>query len=166
MTFTATYSPDDNKLRLYASSRLDAATYASVKAAGFRWAPKQDLFFATWSPTGADMLIELAGEIDDEDTTLAERAEVRADRFETYSENRAAGAEAASKAVAAIADGIPMGQPILVGHHSEKRARKDAERITSGMRRAVKLWDEASYWADRATGALRNAKYKEPCLSG
>jgi hypothetical protein len=49
-TFTATYSPDDNKIRLYASSRLDSETYARVKAAGFRWAPKQDLFFTTWSP--------------------------------------------------------------------------------------------------------------------
>ena len=49
-TFTATYSPDDNKIRLCASSRLDSETYARVKAAGFRWAPKQDLFFTTWSP--------------------------------------------------------------------------------------------------------------------
>lgn len=34
-TFTATYSPDDNKLRLYASQRLDKETYERVRAAGF-----------------------------------------------------------------------------------------------------------------------------------
>ena len=28
ISFTATYSPEDNKIRLYASSRLDAETYA------------------------------------------------------------------------------------------------------------------------------------------
>jgi hypothetical protein len=32
-----------------------------------------------------------------------------------------------------IADGIPFGQPILVGHHSEKHARRDADRIYRGM---------------------------------
>lgn len=39
--YTATYSPDDNKLRLYASSRLDEETYQRVKAAdhilGVQW---------------------------------------------------------------------------------------------------------------------------------
>jgi len=54
MTYTATYSPDDNKIRIYASSRLDADTYARVKAAGFRWAAAQDLFVAPmWTPERA-----------------------------------------------------------------------------------------------------------------
>jgi hypothetical protein len=44
MSYTATYSPEDNKLRLYSTTRLDSETYARVKAAGFIWAPKQDLF--------------------------------------------------------------------------------------------------------------------------
>ena len=43
-----------------------------------------------------------------------------------------------------IADNIPFGQPILVGHDSECRARKDAQRIEDGMRRAVKMWDTAT----------------------
>ncbi|WP_415563994.1 DUF3560 domain-containing protein, partial [Escherichia coli] len=30
---------------------------------------------------------------------------------------------------------IPPGQPILVGHHSERRARRDAQRIENGMKR-------------------------------
>jgi hypothetical protein len=80
MTYSATYSPEDNKLRLYATSRLDPETYARVRAAGFIWAPRQDLFVAPmWTPDREDLLIELAGEIDDEDTTLVERQEQRAD---------------------------------------------------------------------------------------
>jgi len=35
MSYTATYSPEDNKLRLYSTTRLDSETYARVKAAGF-----------------------------------------------------------------------------------------------------------------------------------
>jgi phospholipid N-methyltransferase len=161
-SYTATYSPDDNKLRLYATSRLDAETYTQAKRLGFRWAPKQDLFFAPgWSPAREDFLVGLAGEIDDEDTSLVERAEQRAERFEDYSEKRMAEAESAREAVAAIADGIPIGQPILVGHHSEKHARRDAEKIHNGMSRAVKLWETSGYWTARAEGALRHAKYKE-----
>jgi protein-L-isoaspartate O-methyltransferase len=162
MTYTATYSPDDNKLRLYASARLDAETYARVAAAGFRYAPKQELFVAPmWTPSRADLLVELAGQIDDEDTSLCERADERAERFADYSDKRAADAKSAADGVARIADGIPLGQPILIGHHSEKRARKDAEKIERGMSRAVKMWETSEYWTDRAAGAMRHAKYKE-----
>jgi phospholipid N-methyltransferase len=161
-TYTATYSPDDNKMRLYASSRLDKETYDRVKAAGFRWAPKQELFVApSWTPEREDLLVELAGEVEDEDKSLVDRAEERAERFDDLSEKRQAAADAAHKAVAAIADNIPLGQPILVGHHSERHARRDAERIESGMRRAVKMWETSKYWTARAAGALRHAKYKE-----
>lgn len=162
MTYTATYSPDDNKLRLYASARLDAELYARVRKAGFSWAAKQGLFVApAWTPDREDLLLELAGQIDDEDKTLVERAEERAERFDGYRENRTADAERARVAVSQIADNIPFGQPILVGHHSEKHARKDAERIQNGMRRAVQMWKTAEYWEHRAAGALAHAAHKE-----
>ncbi len=161
-SYTATYSPDDNKLRLYASSRLDAETYARVKAAGFAWAPKQELFVAPmWTPAREDLALELAGEIGDEDKSLTERAEERAERFDDYSAKRAADANRAHEAVADIAERFEFGQPILVGHHSERKARKDAERMESGMRRAVNAFETSQYWVGRAAGAIRAAKYKE-----
>lgn len=159
---SVTYSPEDNKLRLRSSGRLDPETYARVRAAGFIWAPKQGIFVAPmWTPEREDIAVELAGDIDDEDTTLAERAEERAERFEDYGERRADDAERAHAAVAAVADNIPPGQPILVGHHSERHARRDAKRIENGMRKAVRLWETSEYWSRRAAGALRHAKYKE-----
>lgn len=160
--FSATYSPEDNKLRLYASSRLDTELYNRVKSAGFIWAPKQELFVAPkWTPERADLCLELAGEIGDEDRSLADRAEQRADRFDGYRANRRADADAARRAVSAIADNIPLGQPILVGHHSERHARRDQKRIESGMRRAVHMWETAQYWEARAVGALLHASYKD-----
>lgn len=162
MTFSATYSPDDNKIRLYASSKLDPETYARVRAAGFIWAPKQELFVAPcWTPEREDIAIELAGEIDDEDKSLVARAEERSERFEGYSERRAADATGALAAVEQVSKRFEFGQPILVGHHSEKRARKDAERIETGMRKAVKMWKTSTYWTERAAGAIGAAKYKE-----
>ena len=44
---TATYSPDDNKLRLSSATRLNRDVYDRVKAAGFSWAPRQDQFIAS-----------------------------------------------------------------------------------------------------------------------
>lgn len=162
MTYTATYSPEDNKLRLYSESRLDKDLYARVKELGFKWAPKQGFFVAPmWTPQRNDILLELCGEIGDEDKSLVERSEERAERFEGYQENRAKDAERAHTGVSAITDNIPFGQPILIGHHSEKHARKDAQRIESGMRKAVKMWETSEYWARRAQGALNHAKYKE-----
>lgn len=162
MDHSATYSPEDNKLRLYPAQRLDAELYARVKAAGFKWAPKQELFVAPmWTPERAELLEELCGDIDDEQTPLAERQRVRAERFEGYQGNRTRDANQAYAAVASIADGIPMGQPILVGHHSERHARRDAEKIRANMGRAVKMWETAGYWKNRAEGALAHAHYKE-----
>ncbi|MCW2195060.1 phospholipid N-methyltransferase [Bradyrhizobium elkanii] len=162
MQHSATYSPDDNKLRLYPAHRLDAEDYARVKAAGFKWAPRQELFVKpTWSPGAEDLLIEMCGEIGDEDTTLTDRAEQRADRFEEYSDKRLSEANRAREAVDQIAERFAMGQPILVGHHSEKSARRDKEKMDAGMRKALKLWDTSNYWTARAAGAIAHAKYKE-----
>jgi protein-L-isoaspartate O-methyltransferase len=160
--FDASYSAEDDKIRIRATERLDAETYARVKAAGFGWAPKQEVFYAIWSPGREDLAIELSGgELEDEETTLAERAEARAERFAGYKENRTRDAESAQRAVHAIADNIPLGQPILVGHHSERHARRDAEKIENGMRRTCKLWETAAYWQRRAASAIANAQYKE-----
>ena len=162
LTYAATYSPEDNKIRLSASGRLDPEIYARVKAAGFAWAPQQEVFVAPmWTPAREDLALELAGEIGDEDISLVERAEARAERFSDYSEHRRAESEQAHHAMAAIADAIPLGQPILVGHHSEQHARKDAQRIQDGMAKTVRLWEQADYWQQRAKGAIRHAKYKE-----
>lgn len=159
----ASYDPSDDKIRLRASARLPPEVYTRVKAAGYGWAPKQDLFYAVWTPGREDLALELAGqdELGDEDTSLVERAADRADRFEGYSERRAADAEGARQAVEHVAQRFEFGQPILVGHHSERRARKDAERIRAGMDRTVRMWKTSEYWTDRAAGAIAHAKYKE-----
>ena len=160
--YRATYSPDDNKLRLYALLRLDEETYARVKDAGFKWAPKQGFFVVpAWTPGREDVLLSLAGDIEDEDSTLFERQEARADRFSGYSDKRAAESGQVLEYVDSIASAIPLGQPILVGHHSERRARREAQKIENGMKRAVMLFERAEYWEERAAASLAHAKYKE-----
>lgn len=65
--------------------------------------------------------------------TMRDRMEQRAELRREWAQKRAAKANAAFKAAHAIGKMIPLGQPILVGHHSEKRARADARRIESRM---------------------------------
>jgi hypothetical protein len=88
-----------------------------------------------WTPDREDLLIELAGKIEDEDQSLFDRQEERAERFEEYSEKRTAESEQALAAVDSMVSAIPFGQPILVGHHSERSARKHAQRKQKRRRR-------------------------------
>ncbi|AUQ95963.1 hypothetical protein PhaeoP66_03221 [Phaeobacter inhibens] len=158
---SATYSPEDNKLRLYPAARLDQETFLRVKAAGFKWAPKQELFVAPkWSCAREDLALELAGEIEPEEMTLAERAQIKADRLDGIAAKRAAQASAFSLAARDISERFAMGQPILVGHHSERKARRDKERMESAQRKAVKAHEAIGYWQYRAEGVERHANYK------
>jgi hypothetical protein len=160
-TITATYSPEDNKLRLYASTRLDAETYARVKEAGFSWAPRQELFVAPkWTPQREDLALELAGEIEAEEMTLAERAALKAERLDNLAHKRRGEAESLNRHADDLSQAFYMGQPILVGHHSERKARKTKERMDSAQGKAIKAEKLANYWLYRAEGVERFANMK------
>ncbi|OWJ74554.1 DUF3560 domain-containing protein [Haematobacter genomosp. 1] len=160
-TISATYSPEDNKIRLYASARLDAETFQRVKDAGFKWAPKQELFVApSWSCAREDLALELAGEIEPEEMTLAERAQMKADRLDAIADKRAAEASAFSRAANELSKAFEFGQPILVGHHSERKARKTQERMHSAQDKASKAHKAIGYWQYRAEGVEAHANHK------
>lgn len=82
--------------------------------------------------------------------TYRDRREARAERLRGWSEANETRAEQKSAAADRISDGIPFGQPILVGHHSERRHRRDLDKIHSGMRASIDLSDKAAEQAARA----------------
>lgn len=84
--------------------------------------------------------------------TRRERLERKVERRREWAEKAKQKSEAAFDAVHRIADAIPLGQPILIGHHSERHARRDAERIHNGMARAVELDDKAKRHVEKAAG--------------
>jgi hypothetical protein len=150
---TATYSPEDNKLRLYAAHRLDAEDYAKVKAAGFKWAPKQELFVAPkWTPEREDLLLEMCGEIGDEDYSPEERAADRAERFSGYRDKRRDEAHG-------HADTYDAG-PSAFGHQNRARAERQAARHDRNRGRAVSQWSKAEYWQARTAGVISHALFK------
>ncbi|MGP6966144.1 DUF3560 domain-containing protein, partial [Klebsiella pneumoniae] len=140
-TYRATYSPDDNKLRLYASLRLDEETYSLINKAGFRWAPKQELFVApAWTPGREDVLLSLAGDIEDEDSTLFDRQEQRAGRFSDYSDRRAVESEQALAHVDSLASGGPLGKPNPVGHPHKQHKRQQEKKNKKRKKNAVVIF--------------------------
>ena len=84
--------------------------------------------------------------------TRRERMENKIARREEWTDKAKARSAQAFTAVHRVADGIPFGQPILVGHHSERHARRDQERIRSGMDRGCEQQDLAAHHESKAIG--------------
>ncbi len=59
-------------------------------------------------------------------------------------------AEAYSKAADEMASHIPLGQPILVGHHSEKSDRNYRNKIWNTYGKAAKAGKKANYYKEKA----------------
>lgn len=155
MTTTCTYSPEDNKLRLTPGpDRLPQHTADALKAAGFQWAPGQQIYIAPmWTPERYALAMDLAGEIQDEDSTLVDRAKFRAEVFSSRAEQRAADADRVHDSVGDIEG--------TLGASNYRKAQKLKEKVEARLEKAVSLFEESTYWARRAQGALRNAKYKD-----
>ncbi|MDX3126575.1 DUF3560 domain-containing protein [Streptomyces scabiei] len=89
----------------------------------------------------------------DAEADRVERAEDRANRFTEYAGNAASRSQAHHGEAHRIASSIPFGQPILVGHHSERRARRDVERIDTNMRKGIAEGEKSEYYARRAAAS-------------
>jgi len=77
------------------------------------------------------------------------------DRRERYAElaNKAQKeSDARYESARATGDMIPLGQPILVGHHSEKRHRNAIDKINKNMRKSIELSEKANYYEQKAEG--------------
>ena len=87
-----------------------------------------------------------------------ERARAKAERYNEWSDNAdKRSKEAFDKAMGAV-EGIPFGQPILVGHHSEKRHRAAIAKSDNAMRKSIEESDKASRLANKAEYWERKAE--------
>jgi len=84
--------------------------------------------------------------------TRRERLEGRCEQRQEWAQARRRDAEARLDQAHRIADMIPVGQPVLVGHHSERRHRRDLERIDSNMARGCESLHMAEHHAGKAAG--------------
>lgn len=89
---------------------------------------------------------------------MQERAKSKAERYESWAASAESKSEAYFNKSHAITGNIPMGQPILVGHHSERRHRRDIEKSWSALGKGVEFMhkaedheSKAEYWAKKAS---------------
>lgn len=87
---------------------------------------------------------------------FGDRRKSRIARYKKLAEKNKEKAEGLFEAASAQIEHIPPGQPILVGHHSEKRHRKALEKHDSKMRKAFEAGSKAEYYERRADAAEKN----------
>lgn len=154
--FSATYTPTDDKIRLY-TGRVDRELYDALREAGFSVTSKQDCdFSAVWTPRREDIALALIPEdetIGDEDYTHTERAHDRAERFSEYREKRRAEAHGHANAYES--------GPDAYGNQNARRAERLAARRDRTRDRALVQWGKAEYWQSRTQGVIDHALHKE-----
>lgn len=167
---------------LHGTSRGDDAA-AIVKGLGWRWgrnigawylprsrdhAPQRAIIDQTAQrlrEAGFEVSVAVDATVDDQAEAArrrSERSAARADRLQQRAGRHAAASDQHDAQSRAISAHIPLGQPILVGHHSQRRHERDLERIHCHDRQAAEhaaAARDAQRRADAATAAdlVRNA---------
>ncbi|MEU0900659.1 DUF3560 domain-containing protein [Streptomyces massasporeus] len=107
------------------------------------------------------VVIEESMSFAEREAARVDAAEERTERFADRSGRAAAASQSARDASDRIGERFWMGQPILVGHHSEGRARRDQERMHNAMRKSIAEGERAGYWASRAAAADAYERYRK-----
>lgn len=167
---------------LSGTTRGDAAA-AVVKALGWRWGRNIGAWYLPRSRDRAPMrpLIDQTAQALREagfvvsvsvDATVSDQAEaqrhrsersaVRVDLLQRRADRHAAKAEKHDEQSRAISAHIPLGQPILVGHYSQRRHQRDLERLRRHDQQAAEhatlsRQAEAAAHAAEAADAARSA---------
>lgn len=125
--------------------RIIDATRDALTAAGFTVA-----LYVDATPTDRAAL----------EADRTERDAARAERYEAKADRKQAESDARHAAAKGISDGIPFGQPILAGHHSQARAERDRDRIIANHRASYEAQKEADEARHRAASAAAAAGHR------
>ena len=85
-----------------------------------------------------------------------QRKQYRIDRYKERADRAESNSAAAYQRSRNLLDPIPLGQPILVGHHSEKGHRATLKRADNAMRRASEESSKAKHYQRKADAAESN----------
>ena len=82
-----------------------------------------------------------------------EKKQAKIDRYEELAEKNRAAGEALLENTREERNQIPFGQPILVGHHSEKRHRNHLNRMNNRDDKGFELLKKAEHYERKAKSA-------------
>ncbi|MFG1628971.1 DUF3560 domain-containing protein [Kribbella sp. NPDC049227] len=161
----------------YGTSKGDGSAEV-LKANGWRWSRNlrawyiphsRDKLSKDWVTDATKTALEAAGfevevrihnditrSVEERETDRADRLEARAEMLNDRAARHQTIADSADAARRQISDHIPLGQPILVGHHSEGRHRRDIARMDRLMQTTVEssqVARDAQRRADNLIGA-------------
>jgi hypothetical protein len=128
-----------------ANTALIDATKAALEAAGFTVHVEIDDACRPAAEVEADAVA---------------RQEDRVAALGAKAEHSAGAAYAAEDRARELADRMPLGQPILVGHHSEARMRKAYANIENASRASVAAYEEAKTAEARAAAASTTTAFR------
>lgn len=164
------------------TDRGDTEANAALKAAGFKWSRNLGAWYLprTWGEATRNQRVkQLEAKLGDRltverqtgprksaaerDAETRERAAARAERMDSRAEKRSAEAERRLEAsdLREEKSGIPFGQPILVGHHSERRHRRALEKAHANLGKGVEAQRDAERASEAAERARRTAAGNE-----
>ena len=89
-------------------------------------------------------------------STREEKKQARIERYDELARKAENASHEAYKQSNDMVSGIPMGQPILVGHYSEARHRRLLDRSWNKLGESVKLDEKAEYYRRKAEAAANN----------
>lgn len=98
----------------------------------------------------APLPADTAEELEARRNAYEERMEAKRERYLDLADKNRTASTAAFQRSHDMASVIPFGQPILIGHHSEKRDRNYRERISNTMRKSCELQNKADYYESKA----------------
>lgn len=87
--------------------------------------------------------------------TTREKLEAKLEKRETWAASRRESAHAGFESAHKLVENIPLGQPILVGHHSEKAARNLYKRVEQKSLAACESLNMAEHHESKAEGIQR-----------
>lgn len=159
---SATYNKATGWMAISFSSIPAPELRQEMKANGFRYNPVRKQWVAKWYPYREELAKKYAGDIEQVDIkpNWAAKAEHAASMAEKHIEKSEDIHDRAHK----LSDAIPFGQPILVGHHSERHHRSDINKIDSWHRKGVEEYEIAQKYADRAERYGKKATGESPGL--
>lgn len=157
-------------------------SYEILRANGFRWFPSlrtcgiqssRDRLSQDWKINTAVTALRAAGldvaepEIDNDPRPMeqreadrAARMDERADRLEYRAATRLAAADAAGAVADRLAEAM-QGEPVKIGHHSQRRHERDLDRVHSLTHKSIDLRREAGHAADLAASAASHMQHRE-----
>ncbi len=79
-----------------------------------------------------------------------QKQEEKRDKLRARAEKADGRSEASFGRFHSLTDGIPLGQPVLVGHHSEKRHRRTLQRADDAIRKGVEEQKKSQHLREKA----------------